>query len=219
MRKWWLRSSAKDRKERRRSLRRIRASASASLTTSATRVKSSPTAPESSTSASNPNPAQTVSPRTNVHNSGQNSNEKLRKKKKIPAIPAETVQLAAKSELVGGNCPGSIEVCCRDPLAQPITPPPPPPPEPVADKEPVPQPPPPPPKYESVCGVRNADGLNVRITNFKNNEAQYGEFPWMVAVLRPTPSAVTGKVNDVYQCGGSLVHPQVVLTAAHCIAG
>ena len=151
-----------------------------------------------------------MSPHKNVNNSGQDSNDKI-------PIPAETQPLAEKSELVGGNCPGSIEVCCRDPLAEPITPPPPPPPVPVADKEPIA--PPPPPKYQSVCGVRNADGLNVRITNFKNNEAQYGEFPWMVAVLRPTPSAVTGKINDVYQCGGSLVHPQVVLTAAHCIAG
>ena len=55
-------------------------------------------------------------------------------------------------ELVGGNCPGSIEVCCRSPTV-----------EPVAELAPEPKPA----VYESVCGVRNSDGLNVRITNFK----------------------------------------------------
>lgn len=53
----------------------------------------------------------------------------------------------------------------------------------------------------------------------QDHEAQYGEFPWMVAVLKPTVSKTTGKLNDVYVCGGSLVHPQVVLTAAHCVVG
>lgn len=30
------------------------------------------------------------------------------------------------------------------------------------------------------CGKRNVDGVGFRITGNVNNEAQFGEFPWMV---------------------------------------
>ena len=46
-------------------------------------------------------------------------------------------------------------------------------------------------------------------------QAQFGEFPWMTAVLQ-TEFVGSEEVN-LYVCGGSLIFPDVVLTAAHCV--
>ncbi|KAJ8684384.1 hypothetical protein QAD02_020176, partial [Eretmocerus hayati] len=66
------------------------------------------------------------------------------------------------------------------------------------------------------CGYRNPNGISFRITGNKDNEANFAEFPWMVAVFRS--QSLSGKLEMVYQCGGSLIHRRVVLTAAHCVA-
>lgn len=34
------------------------------------------------------------------------------------------------------------------------------------------------------CGFRNSEGVGFRITGNNDNEAEYGEFPWMVAILK-----------------------------------
>lgn len=110
------------------------------------------------------------------------------------------------------QCPGYLEKCCKIPEDLPDTnssPSPPPTPSPSP-----PQPVPKPDDGESHCGLRNANGVDFKITGNTDNEAEYGEFPWMIEILKNT-----NDVSDqqVALCGGSLITPTVVLTGAHCV--
>ncbi|XP_044259182.1 phenoloxidase-activating factor 2-like [Tribolium madens] len=91
------------------------------------------------------------------------------------------------------DCPNYLEFCCS---TKEIT-------EKPKPKSPL--------ITKSGCGYRNRNGVQYQITGDTNNEAQFGEFPWTLAIL--------GKDDDTFSlnCGGSLIHPQVVLTAAHCV--
>lgn len=63
------------------------------------------------------------------------------------------------------------------------------------------------------CGIRNSQGIDFRITGNTNDEAEYGEFPWIVALIEKDANQ-----NERFSfCGGSLITPNVVLTAAHCV--
>ena len=80
--------------------------------------------------------------------------------------------------------------------------------------------------FKSRCGRRNSYGLGVRIQNYADDEAQFGEWPHMCAILRR--EIISGGDDGysqqqqeaeeevmVFQAGASLISGGVVLTGAH----
>lgn len=106
----------------------------------------------------------------------------------LPSRPAVDPEEDSKR----GEC-GLWSVCCAAPLDNQVI-------EPEVE-------------YKHVCGQRNRDGLNTRILNahLRQDEAQFGEYPWQCAVLRQD-----GKIN-IFVCGASLLGDNVVATAGHCV--
>lgn len=68
--------------------------------------------------------------------------------------------------------------------------------------------------YAPQCGQHNAWGLGVRISGYADGESQFGEWPHMCAIL--TMKKIGRNWINMYTCGGSLIAPGAVLTAAHC---
>ncbi|XP_059056486.1 phenoloxidase-activating factor 2-like [Achroia grisella] len=59
------------------------------------------------------------------------------------------------------------------------------------------------------CGYRNPKGVDFTIAGGSGAEAEFGEFPWVVALINSK--------NDSYIGVGVLIHPQVVMTGAHVV--
>ncbi|XP_014248391.1 uncharacterized protein LOC106666034 isoform X3 [Cimex lectularius] len=119
--------------------------------------------------------------------------EKARRRREVEDSEAEGSEKSVKARQAyygGRNC-GPREVCCRRP----------------ARTSPQYRP------HSGQCGVRNAHGINGRIKNpvYVDGDSEFGEYPWQVAILKKDPQ------ESVYVCGGTLIDPLHVLTAAHCI--
>lgn len=76
-----------------------------------------------------------------------------------------------------------------------------------------------PPMKSRGCGYLNPKGVHFSITGHKDQEAQFGEFPWMVAVMNVVLDENYDEPINFYLSGGSLIHPKVVMTAAHRLNG
>ncbi|CAH2062259.1 unnamed protein product, partial [Iphiclides podalirius] len=111
-----------------------------------------------------------------------------------------TINNDAFIDLRIGACPNFLQICClKDEFVT------------GGEKEPENGPPP-------TCGWSNPGATEVRVKPGAETTADFGEFPWMVALLRNTAPEVEWS-QDHFLGGGSIIHPSVVVTAAHKVDG
>lgn len=71
------------------------------------------------------------------------------------------------------------------------------------------------------CGWANPEGVGINTVGSSNENTKFGEFPWMVAILKVMHINIDEPSDNrqfLYIGGGSLIHPSVVLTVAHYVA-
>lgn len=66
------------------------------------------------------------------------------------------------------------------------------------------------PATRTTCGSIKTALIPRILTKGDDLDAIDGDFPWIVAIFDR---------NSQFQCGGTLIHPKVVLTANHCVYG
>ncbi|XP_024218102.1 transmembrane protease serine 9 isoform X1 [Halyomorpha halys] len=72
--------------------------------------------------------------------------------------------------------------------------------------------------YGSIAADHQDCGTRYPLNRFKpvisyGSKTLHSEFPWHVAIYKQYSTDESGE----YICGGSIIHPKVILTAAHCI--
>ncbi|XP_070507576.1 transmembrane protease serine 9-like [Chironomus tepperi] len=65
------------------------------------------------------------------------------------------------------------------------------------------------------CGKQSTVPRDHPLFHNDSNISQYGEFPWMVGILRKEID--DGKTLNIYTCGGSIISKNVILTGANCV--
>ncbi|CAL4073635.1 unnamed protein product [Meganyctiphanes norvegica] len=112
--------------------------------------------------------------------------------------PPISINIGDRQNSPNAQCSDLLTVCCAKECPKLTQTP--------GTQDPGPAQPPGPAPQPRGCGTTNPDGVGVRVIGFTAQQAQLGEFPWMVAVLDKT---------NKYVAGASLLHPRIVLTAAH----